>query len=297
VFGQNAIMNTAFAAGAGVVLQQRFDCQETVATIERQRVTMVYAVPTIYIALVNSGVEPRRLASVRYYFSAAATLPVEIGKRWQQTYGRAIAEGYGLTETAPYATYNDVVRHRPGSVGTPIENVEVTVLDSDDNEVAAGTWGEICIKGPNVMLGYWRRPAESARALRGGWFHTGDVGYVDDDGYVFLVDRLKDMINSAGFKIWPREVEEVLFTHPAIKECAVVGLPDENKGEIPAAFVVLRHDATLAASDLREFCRLSLAAYKVPRQIHFVDSLPENATGKILKRELRNLTLTRTSSR
>jgi long-chain acyl-CoA synthetase len=175
--------------------------------------------------------------------------------------------------------------------------VDVTVLDSDDKEVATGTWGEICVKGPNVMLGYWRRPAESAQSLRGGWFHTGDIGYVDEDGYVFLVDRLKDMINSAGFKIWPREVEEVLFTHPAIKECAVVGLPDEMKGEIPAAFVVLRDDATLAASDLLEFCRFSLAAYKVPRQIHFVDSLPKNATGKILKRELRSFTLTPTSSR
>jgi long-chain acyl-CoA synthetase len=283
-------MNTAFAVGASVVLQRRFDPEETVATIERERVTMVYAVPTIYIALLNSRVEPRRLASVRYYFSAAASLPVEIGKRWRQTYGRAIAEGYGLTETSPYATYNDIWQYRPGSVGTPIENIEVTVLDGDDNEVAAGVWGEICIKGPNVMLGYWNRPEESALALRGGWFHSGDIGYIDEDGYVFLVDRVKDMINSAGFKIWPREVEEVLFTHPAIKECAVVGVPDDLKAEIPAAFVVLRERATLTASELAEFCRRSLAAYKVPRRIEFVDSLPKNATGKILKRELRDFT-------
>jgi long-chain acyl-CoA synthetase len=290
VFGQNAIMNTALAAAATIVLQRRFDPEETVATIEREQVTMVYAVPTIYIALLNSGVETRRLASVRYYFSAAATLPVEVGNRWQHAYGRAIAEGYGLTETSPYATYNDVLQHRPGSVGAPIKNVDAAVLDSDDNEVPVGVWGEICIKGPNVMLGYWHRPAESAQALRGGWFHTGDIGYVDHDGYIFLVDRVKDMINSAGFKIWPREVEEVLFTHPAIRECAVVGLPDELKGEIPVAFVVLRDGATTFALDLEQFCRLRLAAYKVPRRIEFVDSLPKNATGKILKRELRNFT-------
>jgi long-chain acyl-CoA synthetase len=288
VFGQNAILNTSLAAAATVVLQRRFDPEETLSAIERDRVTMFFAVPTIYIALLNLGVHPTRLAKVRYYFSAAATMPVEIANRWRETHGQPIVEGYGLTETAPFASYNHIWQHKPGSVGTPIENVEVAVLDPDDNDVAPGTWGEICIKGPNVMLGYWNRPEESALALRHGWFHSGDIGYIDADGYIFLVDRVKDMINSAGFKIWPREVEEVLFTHSAIKECAVVGLPDDLKGEIPAVFVVLRDGASLTADELEGFCRQKLAAYKVPRRIEFVASLPKNATGKILKRALRD---------
>jgi long-chain acyl-CoA synthetase len=173
-------------------------------------------------------------------------------------------------------------------VGAPIDNVEIKVFDADDREVDRGTWGEIVIRGPNIMLGYWNRPEDSAQALRNGWFHSGDIGYVDDDGYIFLVDRVKDMINSAGFKIWPREVEEVLFTHPAIRECAVVGLPDDLKGEIPAVYIVLRAGSSLTADEMEVFCRQKLATYKVPRYVEFVEALPKNATGKILKRVLRD---------
>jgi long-chain acyl-CoA synthetase len=288
VFGQNAIMNTAFAAAATVVLQRRYDPLETLQVIERDQVTMFYAVPTIYIGLLNAGVSPERLGSVRYYFSAAATMPVDIAERWKATYARPIVEGYGLTETSPFASYNHEWHHRPGSVGTPIENVEITILDADDREVSSGAWGEICIKGPNVMLGYWNRPEESAEAIRNGWFHSGDIGYMDDDGYIFIVDRVKDMINAAGYKIWPREVEEVLFQHEAIKECAVVGLADPEKGEIPAAYVVLRDGASLSADAFDAYCRQHLAAYKVPRRVEFVATLPKSATGKILKRVLRD---------
>ena len=288
VFGQNAIMNTAFAGAATVVLQRRYDPVATLNVIERSRVSMFFAVPTIYIALLNGGVNPERLRSVRYYFSAAATMPVEIAERWKATYGRAIVEGYGLTETSPFASYNHIWHHRPGSVGTPIDNVEIKIFDTDDHEVANGTWGEICIKGPNVMLGYWNRPEDTALAIRDGWFHSGDIGYLDKDGYIFIVDRVKDMINAAGFKIWPREVEEVLFQHPAVKECAVVGLDDPEKGEIPAAFLVLREGVSLTVDEFDAYCREHLAAYKVPRRVEFVDALPKNATGKILKRILRD---------
>jgi len=287
VFGQNAILNSAVQGAATVVLQRRYDPRGTPELIERQRVTMFYAVPTIYIGLLNAGIEPRRFESVRYYFSAAATMPVEIAERWKAAYGRPIVEGYGLTETSPFASYNHIWQHRPGSVGTPIENVEITVLDADDRQVEPGAWGEICIKGPNVMLGYWNRPEDTALAIRNGWFHSGDIGYTDTDGYVYLVDRVKDMINSAGFKIWPREVEEVLFQHPAIRECAVVGLPHPEQGEITAAYVVLREGAGLTAGEFETYCRQKMAAYKVPRQVMFVDALPKNATGKILKRVLR----------
>lgn len=288
VFGQNAILNTALQGAATVVLQRRFDPRATPELIERARVTMFFAVPTIYITLLNADLDPKRFASVRYYFSAAATMPVEVARRWEAAFGQTIMEGYGLTETSPFASYNHIWQHRAGSVGTPIENVEIRVLDAEDRPVEAGVWGEICIKGPNVMLGYWNRPVDTAEAIRDGWFHSGDVGYMDDDGYIYLVDRTKDMINSAGFKIWPREVEEVLFEHPAIKECAVVGMTDELKGEIPAVYLVLREGASLTTEEFEAYCRQRLAAYKVPRHVQFVDALPKNPTGKILKRVLRD---------
>jgi long-chain acyl-CoA synthetase len=281
-------MNAAFAGAATVVLQRRYDPQQTAELIEREQVSMVFAVPTIYIGLLSGGLDAQRFRSVRYYFSAAATLPVEVARRWEAAFGLPIVEGYGLTETSPFASYNHIWQHRPGAVGTPIENVEIKVLDPQDREVESGVWGEICIKGPNIMLGYWNRPVETAEAIRNGWFHSGDIGYMDADGYIFLVDRVKDMINSAGFKIWPREVEEVLFEHPAIKECAVVGLADETKGEIPAVYLVLREGAALSVEEFDAYCRQKLATYKIPRRIEFVEALPKNATGKILKRVLRD---------
>ena len=289
-FGQNFILNTALTSGATVVLQRGFQPEACLEAIARDRVTMFFAVPTIYICLLNAGVPPERLAGVRSFFSAAATMPVEVAHAWQATYGRPIHEGYGLTETSPFASYNHQRAYRPGSVGTPIDQVELKVVDADDRPVPTGAWGEIVIKGPNVMLGYWRRPEETAAALRGGWFHTGDVGYVDGDGYLYLVDRVKDMINVAGVKVWPREVEEVLYRHPGVKESAVVGVPDPLRGEVARAWVVARPDADLTAADVTAHCRRHLAAFKVPRSVAFVDSLPKSPTGKILKRVLRDQT-------
>ncbi len=170
---------------------------------------------------------------------------------------------------------------------TPIENVEVKVVNADDCEVAAGTWGEVVIRGPNVMLGYWNRPDESGDALRGGWFHTGDIGFLDEAGYLSIVDRVKDMINVAGFKLWPREVEEVLYQHPAVAECAVIGVPDRVKGELPVAIVVARRGSDLTLESLDAFCRERLATYKIPSSYEFVDELPKTPSGKILKRVLR----------
>jgi long-chain acyl-CoA synthetase len=286
-FGQNFIMNTALRNAATLVLHRRFVADDILESLTTDGVTMFFAVPTVYIALLDAGVEKDRLAGVRYFFSAAATLPVEVGFRWGDSYGRPIYEGYGLTETSPFASYNHEWHHRPGSVGTPIEMVEVKVVDAADRDAPPGTWGEIVIKGPNVMLGYWNRPDETAEALRGGWFHTGDIGYVDEDGYLFLVDRVKDMINMAGFKIWPREVEEVLYRHPAIKECAVVGIPDERKGEIAKAVVVRRPETDVTEAQLEAHCRQQLATYKVPSTFAFVQELPKSPTGKILERLLR----------
>ena len=287
VAAQNVLMNGGFAAAATLVLHRRFDVERCAEAIEEHRATVVAGVPTIFIALLGAGVPPAALASVRLYKSAAATMPVELARRWRETYGQTITEGYGLTETSPAATFNHEHEYRAGSVGTPIDMVDMRVVDEEDRDVPPGTWGEVVFRGPNVMLGYWNRPEDTRRAMRGGWFHTGDVGHVDGDGYLYLVDRVKDMINTAGLKIWPREVEEVLYRHPRILECAVIGVPDALKGEIAKAVVVARSGLVPTGAELDAYCRAHLAAYKVPRAYEFVDELPKSASGKILKRILR----------
>jgi len=286
-FGQNFIMNTALNSGAAIVLHRRFVPEEILSSVARNGVTMFFAVPTVYIALLNAPVEPDHLAGIRYYFSAAATLPVEIAARWQERFGHPIYEGYGLTETSPFASYNYDVAFKPGSVVTPIENVEMKIVDAADHEVADGELGEIVIKGPNVMKGYFANAAASAEAIREGWFHSGDIGYRDADGYFFIVDRVKDMINVSGFKVFPREVEEVLFRHAAVKEAAVVGIADPVRGEAVKAFVVLVEGARASVEELQALCRAAVADYKVPGRIEFVPALPKNPTGKVLKKDLR----------
>jgi long-chain acyl-CoA synthetase len=198
-----------------------------------------------------------------------------------------VYEGYGLTECSPFACYNHDFRHKFGSVGTPIENFEIKIMDGDDRELPLGTWGEICIKGPGVMKGYWNKPDETRHALRSGWLHSGDIGTMDDEGYVFIVDRVKDMINVSGFKVWPAEVEQFLYKHPAVQEVAVYGQAHPEKGERVVAAIVLREGARATGDEIIAHCRHHLAAYKAPAQVDFVPELPKSATGKILKRMLR----------
>ena len=287
VFGQNFIMNATFMACATLVLHRRFVPDQVIDSIHRDRVTMFFAVPTIYIALLNMPLPNDRFASIRYEFSAAATMPREISARWTERFGRPVYEGYGLTECSPFACYNHDFRHKFGSVGTPIENFEITILDENDNEMPVGKWGEICIRGPGVMKGYWKKPSETQHALRNGWLHSGDIGMLDDEGYVFIVDRVKDMINVSGFKVWPAEVEEFLYKHPAIKEVAVFGTPHPDKGETVAAAIVLKDGETATGEEIIDFCRNHLAVYKAPARVDFLPELPKSATGKILKRTLR----------
>jgi long-chain acyl-CoA synthetase len=287
VFGQNAIMNTAFAGCATVVLHRRFVPDQVLASIARERATMFFAVPTIFIALLALDLDRHDLSSIRYEFSAAATMPQEISRRWTERFGRPVFEGYGLTECSPFAAYNHDFRHKLGSVGTPVENTDVRILGDDDQEVPLGTWGEICIQGPGVMQGYWGRPEDTARAIRGGWLRSGDIGTMDDEGYVFIVDRVKDMINVAGFKVWPAEVEQALYRHPAVREAAVYGVADPVKGEAVKAAIVLKAGAAATAEEIVAFCRDRLAVYKAPATVEFVSELPKSATGKILKRVLR----------
>jgi len=288
VFGQNFIMNASVNAASTLLLHERFVPDDLVAAFGSDAPTIFYGVPTMFIYLLNDPrVTPELVGGVRTWFSAAATMPQEVSERWHERFGRSVAEGYGLTECSPFACYNHEWRFKFGSVGTPVENVEVKILDAEDREVPVGELGEICIRGPIVMQGYFGRPEDTAQALRGGWLHSGDLGKVDEDGYVFIVDRVKDMINVAGFKVYPREVEEVLFTHRAVKEAAVVGMPDALYGEQVKAFVVTHSGADVDPDGLIVYCRERIAEFKVPRAVELVEALPKSPTGKVLKRELR----------
>lgn len=287
VFGQNFIMNAAFTAGATLVLHRRFVPDQVLGSIQRDRVTTFFGVPTIFITLLNMDLSKHDLSSIRYEFSAAAAMPQEVSRRWTERFGRPVYEGYGLTECSPFACYNHDFRHKFGSVGTAVENFELKIVDADDHDLPVGEWGEIVIRGPGVMKGYWGKPDDTAHALRHGWLHSGDIGTMDEEGYVFIVDRLKDMINVAGFKVWPAEVEQTLYRHPAVREAAVYGVSDPVKGELVKAAIVLKADLTATPDEILAYCRERMATYKVPASVDIVGDLPKSATGKILKRVLR----------
>jgi long-chain acyl-CoA synthetase len=225
--------------------------------------------------------------SLRVCVSGGAAMPGEIMRAFEEKFGCIILEGYGLSETSPVASFNHPDRDRKvGSIGTPIEGVEMKVVDDDGNDVAQGDVGEIVIRGHNVMKGYWNRPDATVDAVRGGWFHTGDMAKVDEDGFFFIVDRKKDMIIRGGYNVYPREIEEVLYEHPAVAEAAVVGVPHPELGEEVAAAVALKAGQEVSADDLQAYVKEQVAAYKYPRSIWFLDELPKGPTGKILKREI-----------
>ncbi len=300
-FGQNALLNSVLNVGATLVMQRQFDLTEAVNLIQEQGVTQLYGVPMMF-GLLHDRCDASDLSSVNYCFSAATTLPIQTAQRWREKFNMPIHEGYGLTETSPFASYNHKVRFTPGSIGTPIDAVEMKVVDPETGqECQPGEPGEIIIRGPNVMLGYWNRDEETAESIRAGWFHSGDIGQVDQDGFFYIVDRVKDMISVGGLKVYPAEVERVLLDHASVEEAAVVGFPDEVFGEQVVAFLVSHEvpaDAVHGdgvgsgsshpvADDVRAFAQSRLANYKSPRQIIFLKELPRNPSGKILKKELR----------
>jgi long-chain acyl-CoA synthetase len=290
---QTAQMLAYFHLGGTLVLLPRFDAGALLAAMASERVTHWIGVPTMYWTLLKHAREKKvdvsRIAStLRLAVSGGAPMPVELMKDFEQTFGVRIIEGYGLSETAPVATFNHLDRpSKPGTVGQPLFAVDVMVVDDKDDPVEAGQPGEVVIRGHNVMKGYYKRPDATAEAIRNGWFHTGDIGIIDGDGYLSIVDRKKDMILRGGFNVYPREVEEVMLTHPAISLVAVVGVPDERLGEEVKAFVVTKPGAALTEGELLAWCQEQFAAYKYPRHIEFRSDLPTSATGKILKRELR----------
>jgi long-chain acyl-CoA synthetase len=287
-FGQTVTLNTAVRSGASVTMLPRFDPAAALATMAAHGVTIFAGVPTMYTALVAafeaSGFDP---SDLRVCVSGGAALPVEILHAFEKSYGCAILEGYGLSETSPVASFNHphTVR-KPGSIGTPIAGVAMCVLDPDGSEVPTGEVGEIAISGHNVMKGYWQRPDSTAAAIVDGWFRSGDLGRVDEDGYYFIVDRKKDLIIRGGYNVYPREIEEVLYEHPAVAEAAVIAVPHDGLGEEVNAVVALKSDAVSTSDEIREFVRQQVAAYKYPRRVWITDALPKGPTGKILKREI-----------
>jgi long-chain acyl-CoA synthetase len=287
-FGQTCTMNGAVAAGAQMTQLPRFEPEKTLEIIERDEATIFQGVPTMYNALLHCDArKDHDTSSLRICMSGGSAMPAELMRAFEEEFDCMILEGYGLSETSPVASFNHANRERkPGSIGTPIEGVEMRIFDEDDNEVAQGEVGEIVIKGHNVMKGYWNRPDATEETIKDGWFHSGDMGKVDEDGYFFIVDRKKELIIRGGYNVYPREVEEVLYEHPAVQEAAVVGVEDEKMGEEVGAAVVLKEGEDVSADDLKQFVKEQVASYKYPRKIWFADELPKGPTGKILKREI-----------
>jgi long-chain acyl-CoA synthetase len=286
-------MNAGFYGGYRLVLLPRFEPAAVLDAFARERVTCWIGVPTMYWALLEhvaaTGADAGTLAQdLRICVSGGAPMPAEVMQRFETAFGVRILEGYGLSETSPVVCFNQLEKpSKPGTVGLPIFGVDVRCLDEEGMPVPAGERGEIAVRGPNVMKGYYNRPDATLEVMRNGWFHTGDIGVFDADGYLSIVDRKKDMILRGGFNVYPREIEEVMMTHPAVALVAVVGVPDERMGEEVKAFVVRKPGAEITADELQAWAREQLASYKYPRIIEFLDALSVSATGKVLKRELR----------
>jgi long-chain acyl-CoA synthetase len=291
--GQTAQMNAQLYAGNRIVLLPRFEPATFLETIKKDKVNFWTGVPTMYWSILKY-VEENKIDVTEYaesmlvMSSGGAPMPVEVMKKFEQTFGVRVLEGYGLSETSPIVSFNHPqLPSKPGTVGQPIFGVEVKCVDENDNEVPRGQKGEIVVRGHNVMKSYYKRPDATAEAMKNGWFHTGDIGIIDEEGYLSIVDRKKEMILRGGYNVYPRELEEVIMTHPDVSLCAVIGIPDEKLGEEIKAYIVKKPGSTLTESEFIEWCKTQFAANKYPRYVEFRDSLPIGGTGKILKRILK----------
>jgi long-chain acyl-CoA synthetase len=289
VFGLSSVMNTCVLLGGTMTLVPRFEPRAVLEIMARDRVTVFMGVPTMFIALLQADSDDD-LAALRVAVSGGAPIPAEVIDSFESRFGVPILEGYGLSESSSAATFNiSVTERKVYSAGKPIWGTSVQIWDDDSRPLppGAGHVGEIVLRGANIMIGYHDNPEATAKAFAGGWFHTGDLGYLDSDGFLFIVDRIKDLIIRGGYNVYPREVEEVLYAHPAVAEAAVIGVPDPRLGEEVRAIVAVKPGQSVTEAELIEFVKERAAAYKYPRTIEFRDSLPKNATGKILKKELR----------
>ena len=287
-FGQTCGMNATLGGGGTLTLIPRFDPAKALEIIQREQVNVFQGVPTMYGAMLHlDGREDYDVSTLKVCASGGSAMPVELMRGFEEAFGCKVLEGYGLSESSPVASFNHPDRERkPGSIGTPIEGVEMKIVDDDGNEVDQGDVGEIVIKGHNVMNGYWKRDEATAETIVDGWLHTGDIGKVDEDGYFFIVDRKKEMIIRGGYNVYPREIEEVLYEHPDVREAAVLGIPSDEYGEEVAAAVALKDGASTSPDELRSYVKEQVAGYKYPRKVWLVDELPKGPTGKILKREI-----------
>ena len=293
-FGQSVQLNAGLYNRATLVLLPRFSPDAAFRLMEEEHVTIFAGVPTMYWAMLHYPKADQHdlqtiARTLRIAISGGAAMPVEVMRAFNEKFNVTLIEGYGLSETSPIATFNRLDRPvKPGSIGLPVWGVQVRLVDAHDQDVETGELGEIAIRGHNVMKGYYKRPEATAEAMRGGWFHTGDIARRDEDGYLYIVDRVKDMIIRGGFNVYPREIEEVLMTHPAVSLAAVIGVPHERHGEEVKAFVILKGGATLTEVELVAWSKQNMADYKYPRIIEFRTELPMTATGKVLKSELRS---------
>ena len=292
VFGLSSVLNTSVRYGGTLVLIPRFELEPVVDAIEKHRCTIFSGVPTMYFGLLSMDLSGRDLSSLRVGVSGGAAIPGEVIKGFEDKFpGCVILEGYGLSESTSTTTFNvNAEQRKVLSIGKPIWGVQVEVVDENDTPLPPGedNVGEIVIRGHNIMKGYYNKPEATAEAFKNGWFHTGDLAYRDEDGYLFVVDRKKDLVIRGGYNVYPREIEEVLYEHPAVAEAAVIGKPDPKLGEEVLAFVALKPGASADEAELIAYAKERLAAYKYPREVRIVEDLPKGATGKILKKELRS---------
>jgi long-chain acyl-CoA synthetase len=291
IYGQSSVMNSMLERIGAITLIPRFEPAKVFEAIERDRVTIICGVPTMFFALLHYPDRKKfDTSSLRFAISGGAALPVELLHAFEKEFGIPLLEGYGLSENCASATFNLVQKPRKaGSVGLADWGTEVKVFDKQNREVAIGERGEIVLRGPNVMKGYYNRPEATSEAMRGDWFHTGDIGYRDEEGYFYIVDRIKDLIIRGGYNVYPREVEEVLYQHPAVREAALIGVPDPKFGEEIKAYVSLKPGWETTPAELIQYLQERVANYKYPREVEIMADLPKNATGKILKTILRGL--------
>jgi len=288
VFAFTACILMPLWSGATISILESFQPKEVIETLLKDEITIFMGVPSMYVVLLEAGKKNITFPHLRLAVSGGAALPVEIYRQGREIMKLPIVEGYGLTEASPAVSFNppDGIQ-KEGSIGLPLPGVECKIVDDDDRELSAEVVGELAVRGDNVMLGYYNQPDETAKALRNGWLHTGDLAKKDEEGYIYIVDRKKDMVIVAGLNVYPREVEEVIYQYPKVKEAAVIGLADKLRGEYVKAFVVLKEGEECHSKELLRFMKEKLAAYKLPRHIEFVGSLPKNSTGKIMKRILK----------
>lgn len=286
IYGQTHALNISMYRGLTIRVWERFQAEEVMKAVEEEDSTILYAVPTMINRLVElAAASPPKRKSLRFVISGGASLPVEVLHKFEKLFATTIYESYGLTECAPTCVENPYGRPtKPGSIGLPVPGFKARIVDEDDKDVPVGGVGELVISGPAVMKEYLNQPEATEETLRGGWLHTGDLARMDDEGYIYIVDRKKDLIIRGGYNVYPREIEEVLYTHPSVTEAAVIGVPDADLGEEVGAVVVLSPHADITADELRRYVKERVAPYKYPRRIQFVDELPKTAAGKIFKR-------------